>query len=228
MIVKRNDVILKQHNFVEYLGCLLDNTLSGKDMAEKVLEKVNGRLKFLYRQSKYLNKRLRRMLCNTIIQPHFDYASSAWYPNLNKNLKSKQQIAQNKCIRFCLYLENREGIRYKHFKEINWLPISDRVDQFIAVSAYKFFNNQAPIYMEDVFKKQSTNRSSRFTHESKLYLPLRKHDYGQNCLSYRGATIWNGLKARIKNSKSCNSFKHSVKSCFFENLKNKEDNARIT
>ena len=72
------------------------------------------------------------------------------------------------------------------------------MDQFIAVSAYKFFNNQAPIYMEDVFKKQSTNRSSRFTHESKLYLPLRKHDYGQNCLSYRGATIWNGLKAKIK------------------------------
>ena len=26
------------------------------------------------------------------------------------------------------------------------------MDQFIAVSAYKFFNNQAPIYMEDVFK----------------------------------------------------------------------------
>ena len=86
-------------------------------MAEKVLEKVNGRLKFLYRQSEYLNKRLRRMHCNTIIQPHFDYASSAWYPNLNNNLKSKLQIAQNKCIRFCLYLENREGIRYKHLKK---------------------------------------------------------------------------------------------------------------
>ena len=40
-------------------------------------------------------------------------------------------------------------------------------------------------------------------------------------------TIWNDLKAKIKNSKSCNSFKHLVKSCFFENLKNKEDNARI-
>ena len=35
------------------------------------------------------------MLCNTIIQPHFDYASSAWYPYLKKNLKSKLQIAQN-------------------------------------------------------------------------------------------------------------------------------------
>ena len=128
LIVKRNDVILKQYPSVEYLGCLLDNTLSGEDMAVKVLTKVNGRLRFLYRQGKYLNQRLRRMLCNTIIQPHFDYASSAWYPNLGKGLKNKLQIAQNKCIRYCLYLGNREGIRHKHFKEINWLPITDRID----------------------------------------------------------------------------------------------------
>ena len=36
LIIKRKEIVLKQHTFVEYLGCLLDNTLSGKDMAEKV------------------------------------------------------------------------------------------------------------------------------------------------------------------------------------------------
>ena len=82
--------------------------------------------------------------------------------------------------------------------------------------------------MEGVFKKRSTNRGLRFAHESKLYLPLGKHDYGQNCLSYRGATIWSGLKAKIRSSESCNSFKHSVESCFFGDLKNGEDNVRIT
>ena len=86
-------------------------------MAVKVLAKVNGKLRFLYRQGKYLNKRLRRMLCNTIIQPHFDYASSAWYPNLGKGLKKKLQIAQNKCVRYCLYLGNREGIRNRNLKK---------------------------------------------------------------------------------------------------------------
>ena len=69
---------------------------------------------------------------------HLKYASSAWYPNLGKGLKKKLQIAQNKCVRYCLYLGNREGIRYRHFKEMNWLPISERVDQFIAVGAFKF------------------------------------------------------------------------------------------
>ena len=52
LLVKRNDVTLKQFSSVEYLGCLLDSTLSGEDMAVKVLTKVNGRLRFLYRQKK--------------------------------------------------------------------------------------------------------------------------------------------------------------------------------
>jgi len=144
IIINRHDVTLKQFSTVEYLGCLLDSTLSGEEMALKVLKKVNGRLRYLYRQGKYLNPRLRRMLCNALIQPHFDYACSAWYPNLRKGLKDKLQIAQNKCIRFCLFLGNREGIRYKHLKKINWLPVSERVKQFIAVSVYKFSNNLAP------------------------------------------------------------------------------------
>ena len=60
--------------------------------------------------------------------------------------------AQNKCVRYCLYFGNREGIRYDHFEETNWLPISERVDQFIAVSVYEFSKGLAPAYMEEVSK----------------------------------------------------------------------------
>ena len=227
LVVKRHEVSLKQYSTVEYLGCLLDSTLSGEEMALKVLKKVNGRLRFLYRQGKYLNSRLRRMLCNTLIQPHFDYACSAWYPNLCKGLKDKLQIAQNKCIRYCLYLENREGIRYKHFKKINWLPITERVNQFIAVSVYKFTNNLAPKYMADIFQKNGNTRRTRRTDGTKLIIPSRNHDYGKNCLSYRGATIWNNLPNSLKEAKSCNSFKHKIKDEFFKQIKMKEENVYI-
>ena len=219
LAIKRHDVSLKQFSTVEYLGCLLDSTLSGEEMALKVLKKVNGRLRFLYRQGKYLNPRLRRMLCNTLIQPHFDYASSAWYPNLCKGLKDKLQIAQNKCIRFCLFLDNRKGIRYNDFKEINWLPIEERVNQFIAVSVYKFSNKLAPKYMDDIFQKFENTRMTRYTDKTKLAIPFRKHEYGKNCLSYRGATIWNSLENNIKEAKSCNNFKHKIKEKFFKQIK---------
>ena len=65
----------------------MDETMSGEPMALKVINKINGKLKFLYRKNSFLTPGLRRMLCNALIQPHFDYACSVWYPNLNAKLK---------------------------------------------------------------------------------------------------------------------------------------------
>ena len=97
-------------------------------MALRVLEKKNGRLKFLWRKNKFLTPPLKRLLCNALIQPHFDYASSVWYPNLQNKLSNKLQTCQNKCIRFCLSLGNRSHVGIDQFKEINWLPVKDRFE----------------------------------------------------------------------------------------------------
>ena len=49
----------------------------------------------------------------------FDYACSAWYPNLNEKLKKKIQIAQNKCIWFYLKLYKIHYISSKEFESSN-------------------------------------------------------------------------------------------------------------
>ena len=86
-----------------------------------------------------------------MIQPFFDYACNAWYPNLNKNLKTRLQGAQNKCIRFCLKLGDRTSIKMKEFEKINWLPIQDRVNQCTLSCIYKFHAKTAPDYMGETF-----------------------------------------------------------------------------
>ena len=65
--------------------------------------------------------------------------------------------------------------------------------------------------MEDIFKKSNNTHRTRYTNETKIDIPLRKHEYGKNCLSYLGATIWNNLEINIKEAKSSNSFKHKIK-----------------
>ena len=102
--IRHGDVKIKQYTKVTYLGCILDNKLSGESMATQALGKINGRLKFLYRKQKFFTYSMRRLLCNALIQPHFDFACLTWYTNLNKKLRKKVQVAQNKCIRFCLGL----------------------------------------------------------------------------------------------------------------------------
>ena len=79
---------------VEYLGCCLDANLSGESMAMKYLRKINIKLQFLYRQNEFLNPKLRRLLCNPLIQPHFDYACISWYPLINHKIRNKLQVTQ--------------------------------------------------------------------------------------------------------------------------------------
>ena len=97
--------------------------MSRGSMAVKVINEINSRVKFLQRKNKFLTPALRRLLCNALIQPHFDYASSAWYPNFIKKMKNKIQITQNKCIRYCLQLDKVTHISKEEFETLNWLPV---------------------------------------------------------------------------------------------------------
>ena len=69
--IKYKEIIIKQHSKANYLGCILDETLSGQSMCLYVLNKLNSKLNFLYRKNKILTPSLRRLLCNALIQPHF-------------------------------------------------------------------------------------------------------------------------------------------------------------
>ena len=103
-----------------HLGCILEDNLSGESMATKVLSLVNNRLKFLYWKQKFVTLPLHNLLCNSLILSHYDSACSAWYPSLNKRLSLKKiQTSQNKCIRFCLKLDNKAHVGINEFIKIN-------------------------------------------------------------------------------------------------------------
>ena len=55
-----------------------------------------------------------------------NYACSVWYPKFSEKLKNEIQISQNKCIRFCLQLNEMPHISQREFETINWLAIKER------------------------------------------------------------------------------------------------------
>ena len=85
--IKYGEYDIEQKQSVIYLGVILDNNLSGRSMAEYILSKINNKLRFLYRKQKFLDKDTRRLLCNSLIQPHYDFACSSWFPLLTENMK---------------------------------------------------------------------------------------------------------------------------------------------
>ena len=92
---------IKQHSKVKYLGCLMDEIMSGEAITLNVIHKISNKLKFLYRKMFFLTPKLRRLLCNALIQPHSDYACSAWHPNLTNKLKHIIETTQSLCVFTC-------------------------------------------------------------------------------------------------------------------------------
>ena len=66
--IKYGDTQIKQHSKIKYLGCLMDEAMSGEAMTLYVIHKINNKLKFLYRKNGFLRPTLRRLLCNALIQ----------------------------------------------------------------------------------------------------------------------------------------------------------------
>ena len=165
---------------------------------------------------------MRRLLCNALIQPLFDYACTAWFSNLSKRLKLHLQASQNKCIRFCSQLDKRSKIRVEEFLQLNGLNVHDRYLQFIVSDIFKFQNDQCPDYFNEIFCPVGENGVITRSSNKKLKLPFRKTKLGIQSLSYVGPNTWKSFPDNLKSATSVNSFKHYIKKYFLKKLGNAE------
>ena len=176
------------------------------------------KLKFLYRQSMYLNSAYSRLLCNALIQPHFDYGCYSWFPLFKKDLKLKLQKDKNKWVRFRLNLPPRSHIDPSYFRKINWLPVSDRVECCIVNTVFKYWNGIVPGYIHEMFMPSLYRCCTRL--QVALDIPLRKTNTGQKSLSFLGPKIWFKIGPSIESVRTSSSFMHAVKKNILLHLQN--------
>ena len=188
----------RQNSKVTYLGCVLSECLTGKSRAMQICEKVSSEPKVLYRKNRFLSKDFRRLLWNTLIQPHFDYACVAWHPNLDKKNKNRLQVLQNQCMRFYLQMDSRERIGTEHFGKINWLLIDQRFKQCLSTTVFKFFSEMCPQYMNKTYATANQNNTVARNSSLKLFQLLRTKALAQKCLPYLRPFTWNGLPDDVK------------------------------
>ena len=128
-----------------------------------------------------------RLLCNANIEPFFDYAFNAWYPNINKNLKMRWQATKSKWIRFSLKLNDRSSIKSKDFKKVNsWKSI--RVCS--QCSVYKFFTKNCANYFDEMYVSLETDGIHMHSLYQKLNVLHRKTNVEQKVWSYIGPWLW--------------------------------------
>ena len=164
-------------------------------MTMKSLIKINAKVQFSYRQNEFLNPKQRRLLCNSLIQPHFDHACLSCYTVVSKKIRKKIRFTQNKCIRFYLKLNSRHHTRAKEFKEINWLPTKEWVEQRVTTNVFKYWEGTSSFYVNNLFVPSKNTYKTR-PHMA-LEMPLRKSNLS---ISFMESSIWNKLKNNYRNN----------------------------
>ena len=138
------------------------------------------------------------MLCNALIQQHFDNVCPAWYPHLTEKTKKKIQIMQNKCMRYCLRLDKMQHISLTEIRSINWLPTKERAHQCINAITFRFVIKNCPFYLNEIFEFAPHCKIDTKNKFAWLKHPFRKTSTGQNTLLYLGPSLWNNLTEPIK------------------------------
>ena len=112
----------------------------------------------------------------SMIQYHFDYACSFWYPGISKFLRNRLQVTQNKIIRFIFQMDPRSHVGADTFRSLRWLPVSKRVEQIILNHVFKVKSGLSPEYMSEQFIPASSvhTYSTRFRETGSFSIPKVK------------------------------------------------------
>ena len=86
-----NNHVIKSADNVKYLGVIIENCLSGDYIVDSIEQKVNSRLKFLYRQARFLDLKCKclyvLLLYSVILTMHLVLGTRVYQNVSNKNFK---------------------------------------------------------------------------------------------------------------------------------------------
>ena len=90
-------------------------------------------------------------------------------------------------MRFSLQLDKSKQIFHEGFERLNWLSVTYRFKQCVSAIVFKYFNEQCPNYLNELFTVAIENNFELIGNFQKLKCPFRKRNTGQLTLPYVGS-----------------------------------------
>ena len=103
---------------------------------------------------------------------------------------------------------------------LHWLPIEFRINTKFSFVVYKSLHGEGPEYLASLLEEYEPPRALRSASQHRLKEVRTKKKYGERAFSVIGPKLWNNLPMELKNKKSTNSFKTSLKTHLFRQAYN--------
>ena len=152
-----NGKLVEKATLIKYLRAWLDAPISFKEHTTKKCQTAIINYLHIRNICHLLTDSACETLLLSLCVSHLDYANALLY-GLPATTIDKFQRIQNMCAHLVLRRSKRSSIT-QCFKDLNWLPIHQRIKFKILTIMYKCLNKQAPEYLQNLLVEMPTQRS---------------------------------------------------------------------
>jgi hypothetical protein len=154
-----------------------------------------------------------KTLINSFVASRIDYCITL-FAGLPASSRDHVQSVLKAAARIIYGLGSRDHISTIMRDELHWLPVPQRVQYKLCLTAYNALHGSAPSYIADLCVSLVTvegQRSLRSATSGHLIVPKTRTDLGKRAFAVAGPTAWNRLPSTITSVSNINSFKLHLK-----------------
>ena len=216
LIVSKNDTteiqigdsVIKSSSTEKLLGVNIDCKLNFDSHVKHLCNKANKKLRALARVTPYMTLEKKKIIMNSFFNAQFNYRPLIWMLHSRKN-NNKIKYLHERCLR--LIYSDKKSSYEKLLEKDGSVSIHHRNIQALAIEMFKVKHKLCPEITSDIFMER-TNYHFNLRNRSDFITPQVNSVYhGTESITYLGPKIWDMVPDSIKEEKSLNSFKESIK-----------------
>ena len=204
-----NNVIIEDETCHTHLGITVSSGGSWGDHINNIYQKAAYTLNIM-RMLKYdIDRNSLISFFTSYIRPILEYGNVVW-DNLNKQEADLLESIQLDAARIITGL--RRGTSHAIlYKELGWVPLSERRKNHKLIHFYKILNNDTPSYINNIIDHYNAHDSGYSLRSRNLRHPIPRTTSFKNSYFLSTIDLWINLDLELDNCTSLHSFKETIK-----------------
>ena len=190
-----HDTTLKSTENAKYLGVTISKNLNWTAHINNITNKAKNSLRFIRRNIKTSNKKLKEAAYKTYIRPQVEYCSTVWHP-WQKHLTQRIEMIQRSAARYVQNDYHYKSSVTNMINKLKWSTLEQRRNHASMVMLYKINNK-----MVNVDHNHLTH-----TRNEKFLIHQSKTQHHINSYFPRSVRLWNELPIGTREAKSLPAF----------------------
>ena len=181
----------------KYLGLIFDKQLSWTSHVSHICKKMSYYLYLVGLHKRILPVSLIKLLMDSLVLPHMQYALPVWGPSLYQQHFLRLQRLQNRAVRLIFSLHKFDHVS-NYYKQLQWFNLDQLIQFRLACMMFHQYHHSRSILLKPPI--QFGNHTSHFTRTQPHFANPYRCRLSQTQKFFRctGTTNWNNLPLNLK------------------------------